>query len=89
MEEWKLRRLILSGRARKIVFKSLVEKPKIAKEIALETKLLLSNVNRILTEFEEIDLVKNLTPNDKRNRVFGLTRRGRNTVKELKEKNIL
>jgi len=89
MEEWKLRRLILSGKARKSVFKSLLEKPKLAKEIAVETNLLLSNVNRILKEFEKHELVKNLTPNEKRNRVFGLTKIAKKISNELKKKQLL
>lgn len=89
MEEWKLRRLILSGSARKNVFKSLIEKPKISKEIANDTKLLLSNVNRIIKEFEAVDLIKNLTPKEKRNRVFCLTKSSKKIAKELNEKNMI
>lgn len=85
MEEWKLRRLILTGKARRIVFNSLGDKPKLSKEISSKTKLVLSNVIRILNEFEKSGLAKNLTPSEKRNRVWTLTENGKRLAKELKE----
>ena len=62
-----------------------LEKPKTPTQIAHDTKLSTAHVSRTLKEFSEKDLVKCLTPKEKIGRVYQLTSRSREILKNLKK----
>lgn len=73
---------VLAGELRKRIVSSL-EEPKTVTELAKEAKLNLSNISRVLIQFEKQGLAKCLTPDYIIGRVYGLTEKGRMVREEI------
>ena len=70
---------------RRICLESLTKGPKTPAAIAKLSKEDLPHVSRALRELTEKGLVECLTPNAAKNRIYGITPKGKEIVKKLKE----
>jgi predicted transcriptional regulator len=75
-DEWNNYGFVLASEYRKVVIKALAEKPKTPKQIADETKYNLSHVSRSIRQLEDRGLIKCLTPNRRKGKLYGLTDNG-------------
>jgi DNA-binding MarR family transcriptional regulator len=82
-QEWDKLGYVLAGKYRIQVIKCLYEKPMTPKAISKRTNLYISHVSNTIKELMKIDLVKCLTPNLKRGRIYSLTDVGKEVAKEL------
>lgn len=62
-----------------------LEKPLTATLIKEKTKIKVTNISDILREMAKLSMVKVLNPKDKRNRVYGLTRKGHMVYQQIKD----
>lgn len=77
---------VASSGYRERVISSLVDKPKLPKQLAKETSLRIFHVSRALGELKERGLVECLTPLTKgRGRLYGLTAKGSTLLEYLKD----
>jgi len=83
--DWKKYGVVISSNYRKKILISLLERPKMPKEISSETKIYLSHVSKTLNELETMSLVKCLTPMLKKGRVYALTSDGEEIAKYIKK----
>ncbi len=80
---WEKYGYVAASRYRQKVLKLLKENPKTPKQLSGETNLHLSHVSATLSELIEKGLVKCLTPNLRRGKIFSLTEEGTEIAKEL------
>jgi predicted transcriptional regulator len=72
-DEWNDYGFVLASEYRKIIIQVLAKKPKTPKQIADETKYNLSHVSRSIRQLEDRGLIKCLTPNRRKGKLYGLT----------------
>ena len=75
---------IMASKYRKFVLLALLDHPKTPKEIAKETRLNISHVSRALREMHNKAIVKCMTPNRLKGRVYCLTNKGIHIAKIIK-----
>jgi len=83
--DWSLYGYIVASEYRKKILLSLFERPKSPKEISEETKLHLSHVSLTIYDLIKKGLVKCLTPNLKKGKLFSLTATGKEIAGLLKK----
>ena len=66
---WKDYSWVIRGKQRS---ERLLNKPQTPTEIKKKTKIILTNISRVLVQFEKKGLAKCLTPNETRSRVYDL-----------------
>ena len=80
--DWKKYGYVLSSTYRQKIVLSLKKGPKTPKQISIESRLRLSHVSSTLKDLSNSDIVKCLTPDLKKGKIYGLTEDG----KEIAEK---
>jgi DNA-binding MarR family transcriptional regulator len=83
--DWELYSWIIRGNQRRKVLKVL-GKPRIPTEIKSEAKMSITNVSKVLRDFERKGLVKCLTPQNKTGKLYSLTDAGRAMRDEMLKK---
>ena len=83
--DWELYSWVVRGNQRRKVMK-ILGKPKIPTEIKSEAKMSITNVSKVLRDFEKRGLVKCLTPQTKTGKVYALTDKGKIIRKEMVKK---
>jgi predicted transcriptional regulator len=83
--DWSLYGYVVASEYRKKILLSLSERPKSPKEISEETKLHLSHVSLTIYDLIKKGLVKCLTPNLKKGKLFSLTTTGKEIAGLLKK----
>lgn len=81
---WKLLSYVSRSKQRKEIILAL-EKPKTPTQIAHDTKLSVAHVSRTLKEFSIKELAKCMTPNEKIGRLYQLTDKGKEVLRNLKK----
>lgn len=81
--DWDTYGWVQSSNYRSNILTSLGEKPKLPRQIAEEYEYYLSHVSNYLTELDEKGLVKCLTPERNKGRVYALTDKGREIYEEM------
>ena len=81
---WKLISYALRSKQRRDIILAL-EKPKTPTQIAHDTKLSVAHVSRTLKEFSTKELVICLTPKEKIGRLYQLTDKGKEVLRNLKK----
>jgi len=81
---WKLLSYALRSKQRREII-LVLEKPKTPTQIAHDTKLSVAHVSRTLKEFSQKELAKCLTPHEKVGRVYQLTDKGKEVLRNLKK----
>jgi len=89
MNEHEAKSYIISGKNRKAIVKSLLDSPGMAIEIAKKTNLRSQHINRTCQDLLKAQIIKDLTPKHKRNKVYALTKIGKEVTETLKKKDIL
>lgn len=74
--DWKKYGYVLSSTYRQKIILSLKESPKTPKQISLESKLHLSHVSSTIRDLCNGDIVKCLTPDLRKGKIYGLTKDG-------------
>lgn len=82
--EWEDYSFIVRGRIRKNVLKA-VEKPRTPSQISKITKISDSHVTRALKKMESKGFVRCLTPNESKGKVYELTEKGKEILKNIRE----
>jgi len=80
--DWELYSWVVRGNQRRKVMKVL-GKPRIPTEIKSEAKMSITNVSKVLRDFEKRGLVKCLTPQAKTGKVYALTEKGKIIREEM------
>jgi len=83
--DWKKYGFIIASEYRKKVVLSLLEGPRTPKQIAMAVNLYLSHVSKTLNELQDHEIVKCLTPDLKRGRIYELTTEGKELAKYLRK----
>jgi DNA-binding MarR family transcriptional regulator len=83
--DWELYSWIIRGNQRRKVIKAL-GKPRIPTEIKSEAKMSITNVSKVLRDFEGKGLVKCLTPRNKTGKLYSLTEKGKVMKEEMLKK---
>ena len=81
--QWKIYGFITVSKIRKNILLSLKEKPMLPSELTKRLDLDKSQVSRSLKELESIGMIKCLTPNHHKGRVYSLTKKGSNIVNKI------
>jgi DNA-binding PadR family transcriptional regulator len=74
----------MHGRARRLVLEALDKGPRTPSKIAESTGEHLSHVSRALMELKAKGLVECMTPDQSKNRIYQITEKGREVLKELR-----
>ena len=74
-----------SGRTRKLCLEILANGPKTPSAIVKLSDRHLSHISRALRELDEKKLIECLTPASSKNRIYGITAKGKEVLKKLKE----
>ena len=82
MTDWDNISFIVRNKNRKLVFNAL-EKAKTPTELSKELRINLGFVSNILIELLERDLIECLSPNEKRNRFYKISKKGEKTKKKI------
>jgi len=82
--DWNKYGYIVASGYRKRIILSIGKAPKTPKQVAVETGLRLSHVSKVLHELVNKDLIKCITPNLSKGKLFNLTKTGENIVLQLK-----
>ena len=73
---------VLAGELRKLIVKEL-ETPKSPLQLTKALKKSDSSISRTLKDLEEQDIIKNLFPNKRKGRIYQLTIKGKEILKNL------
>ena len=82
-EMWKEFGYVKSSKNRTKVMKSLDVEPKIPSRIAKDTDILTNHISGILRQLKDHELVECINPEVKKGRLYRLTEKGEEIVKEL------
>jgi predicted transcriptional regulator len=82
--DWAKYGYVIASEYRKRVLVSLYVGPKTPTQVSEETKLYLSHVSHVINDLVKKELVKCLTPNLRRGKLFSLTSVGKEIVEQLK-----
>lgn len=74
---WKNYGYVMASKYRKMVVKSLIERPKTPSEIAYETKINLSHISRGLRELSKMGIIECVNEPSIKGRVYMLTENGK------------
>jgi ArsR family transcriptional regulator, cadmium/lead-responsive transcriptional repressor len=74
---------VVRAKNRKAVFRYLII-PKTPTHISKELKINIGFVSNILIELKKRELIECLTPNEKRHRLYRITKKGEKILKQLK-----
>jgi len=83
--DWDKYGYVKASKYRKDLVLSLHEKPKTPKEMSKETEYYLSHVSNTLKDLSKNDIVKCLTENRNKGRVYTLTDLGKDIAKQIKK----
>lgn len=83
--DWDKYGYVKASKYRKALVLSLHEKPKTPKEMSEETEYYLSHVSNTLKDLSKNDIVKCLTENRNKGRVYTLTDLGKEIAEEIKK----
>ena len=83
--QWKMLGYVLASKYRQKVILALIKGERTPREIADSTGLYLSHVSSTLSELENKGLVKCLTPDLRRGKLFRLTEMGKKIAKEVQK----
>ena len=75
---------VLASKYRKDIVLSLSEKPKTPKEMAEETNYYLSHISNTLKDLSDNNIVKCLTENRDKGRIYDLTKLGKDIADQIK-----
>lgn len=81
--DWSKYSYVVSSRYRVKVLKVLAVGPKTPKQISMETKIHLSHISKTLRELSEKGIVKCLSPERRRGKVYNLTKEGKEIIHQL------
>ena len=84
-EYWNNYGYVLASRYRKIVLTALAQGPKTPTQIANESGCNVSHVSRSLHEIEKRGLVKCLSPDRRKGKIYGITNKGSKIVDKLQK----
>lgn len=82
--DWNLVAFVIRSELKQICLEEL-EKPKMPSKIAKKHDKELNSITRALTALREEDLVECLTPDHQSYRIYGLTDKGKEILKKIKE----
>lgn len=83
--DWNLYSYIIASRYRRLILKSLVERPKTPSQIAKECDLILTHVSSTLVSLTEKGAIICLTPNQRKGKIYSLTDKGKTIANTLLE----
>ncbi len=86
---WDKVSFVMSSEYRKRIFLELTENPKTPKRLANNLDLALSHVSGTLTDLKKENIVKCLTPERRKYKLYVLTDEGKDLFSTMKENNIL
>ena len=75
----------VKGQARRSCLESLASGPKMPSAITKSSGVHMSHISRALSELVKKGLVECLTPDASKNRIYGITKKGREVLKRLGE----
>lgn len=81
--DWKKYGYVLSSTYRQKIVLSLKEGPKTPKQISLESRLHLSHVSYVLKDLGNNSIVKCLTPDLRKGKLYGLTKDGKEVADRI------
>lgn len=82
--DWKIIGKV-SASEHKLKILSILNKPKTPKQISNETELYLSHVSKSLKDLSGIELVKCLTPDLRKGKLYALTEKGNEVLQTLRQ----
>ena len=82
---WKLAGKIKASSYRRRVLQALESREKTPTEISKELNIKISHISRALTELEEMNLIKCLTSELRKGRIYRLTKEGKKIANYLKK----
>ncbi|MBS3105192.1 winged helix-turn-helix transcriptional regulator [Candidatus Woesearchaeota archaeon] len=83
VSKWYLISKIKSSSYRKNVLILLHKKEMTPRELEKEAKIKISHISRALKELSELGLVKCLTPDTRRSKIYSITKLGKDILKKL------
>ena len=83
MDNWVLVSKVLRSKYRKEILMELNKKPAIPSILAKKLGLSRPNISNSLKELEEWDLIQCLTPNEKRGRLYRITKKGKEIINHI------
>lgn len=84
MTKWDDVSFVVRAKNRKAVFEALTS-PKTPTQLSKELEINVGFVSNILIELKKRGLIECLTPNEKRHRLYKITSRGSEILKEIKK----
>jgi predicted transcriptional regulator len=81
--KWKHKSLIISSEYRKKVLKSLDGNPKMPSKISKEVNINKTHISKTLRELEKAKLIKCLTPNSIKGKLYTITNYGKEILNEV------
>lgn len=86
MLDWEKFGYIVASKYRKGIVSVLNEGPRTPKDIAQELDLYISHISSTLSELEEKNIVRCLTPRLRKGRIYGLTEAGKKIAAEIEKR---
>lgn len=81
--DWAKYGFVIASRYRREVVVSIGKGPRTPKQISTDTKIRLNHVSTVIGALEEKGIVKCLTPDLVKGKIFDLTKDGRNILRQL------